>query len=173
LLSINKNTPVSLLKKVIDITQQENTSYRPVSAESFKQWFANNLHLQNLEQLINIGFSYQAAKIIWSAITVNPRILFNPMNVPALMLPVFFDKSQAQQIIALRKGHNSYIEMKQSIRDISQISEDEMVGYITGPYYRVKISAKIGKSEWNMLYELSIVQQLRGLDVLILSQRPL
>jgi len=175
LLSINKNTQIKLLTQLIGITNKESDSVNAVSPTLLKQWFANtnNIRLQNLEQLTNIGFSYQAAKIIWSAITVNPRILFNPMNVPEFILPVFFDKAQVQQIIDLRADDNSYMEMKQQMRNITQISEDEMVGYITGPYYRVKISAKIGKSEWNMLYELSIVQQLRGLDILILSQRPL
>ncbi|PCI59284.1 MAG: hypothetical protein COB35_11710 [Gammaproteobacteria bacterium] len=175
LLFINKRTPVDLVDNIISLANSvDKKNNNSVSSKSFIHWFdePTNTRIQNLEQFISMGFSWLSAKELWSYITVNPRVLFNPMNVPKTLLPVFFPNNQVGRILALRATGKNYVEIQHEMQTITKLTADESVGYVTGPYYRVKISAKINKSYWNMLYELSIVQQHNGLHVITLSQRP-
>jgi len=175
LLFINKKTSINRLNAIIEVIEKLTNQPFDVSAQVLRQWFSNpkNSRIQNLEQLINLGVSYESATIIWSNITVNPRILFNPMNTPYILLPVFFDNNQIQELTQLRTNNLTYKQTKQVVEQITAIENDEFSGYITGPYYRIKISANIGESYWKMLYELSIVQEYNGFDLITLSQRPL
>ncbi|MBL4941378.1 MAG: hypothetical protein JKY81_06885 [Colwellia sp.] len=174
LLFINNKTPLKTVKKAIDVAQKMDVSISGVSAETFIDWFSKpkNVRIQNLEQLMSIGFSFDAASKLWSFITTNPRVLFNPMNVPKPLMSVYFESSQSQQLLALRAEKKPYVTVREMTEVITGISNDETTGYIMGPYYRVKISAKTGKSHWNMLYEISIVQRHKGFEIIILSQRP-
>lgn len=174
LLFINKKTSINTLNAILKAVEKEISQPLDVTAPILKQWFSNldNVRIQNLEQLINLGFNYESAESIWSKISVNSRFMFNPMNVPSLLLPVFFNSNQTQEISTIREEQLNFVDTKRIIKEITGIESDETVGYITGPYFRIKISANIGESHWKMLYEFSILKEYNGFHLVTLSQRP-
>jgi len=174
LLSLNKNTPIETFKSIITTVENETNTSISVSANIFKEWFSNPAHnrIQNLEQLMNIGFSYEAAASVWHKISVNSRFVYNPMNVPTASLNVLYDKNIAQEIDQLRSNRLAYSELIERLKQVTGIQNGEDQAYITGPYYRIKINAKIGESHWKMLYELSMENGFNGMNLINLSQRP-
>jgi len=173
LIYLNQHTPISVFENIIKSVEQELSENITVATTNFQQWFIdpNNVRIQNLEQLTNIGFSYDAAVQIWNRISVNPKFLFNPANTPDKALNVLFSASQAMQIKELRPNTN-YIEIINQVEQATGITNDEETGYITGPYFRVKIKVQVEESSWHMLYELSLEKNFNGLNLITLSQRP-
>lgn len=174
LLSLHKNTPNKIVSKLISLAASADEDKQLMSPTTFINWFTqpNNIRIQNMEQFISMGFSFRQATELWSCITTLPLAMFNPMNVPDKLLVILFDETQVQQLRELRINSNTYNEIKQQTQTITNIYSDEAIGYITGPNYRVKISAIKNKSQWNMLYELGIVQRINGYQLITLSQKP-
>ena len=174
LISINKNTPKETVVKLLSLVRKDDEEYSSVSSTSFINWFAQskNIHIQNMEQLMSMGFSFRVATEFWSYISTFTQIMFNPMNVPDKLLMTVFDEEQAKQLLELRTNNNVYNEIKKQTQIITNIYSDEAVGYITGPNFKVKIKANKNKSHWNMLYELGIVQRIKGYQLITLSQKP-
>lgn len=114
------------------------------------------------------GMTYQAEQALIENTTIHPTAFFNPMSAPVNVLAAYSDSSRADDVMALRRDRNYD---RNQVEELTGVFEDEGIGYMTGPGFRLTINAKVGESYFGKVLEYA-VYPYRAKPLEVLSRLP-
>ncbi len=175
LFSVSGKTPVLLIERWLQaITPQDVPS-----ASQLLQWISSNkqgqatLLLQYPQQLMEAGMTEEQAEMVWNQMSVVPKAMFNPGDIPEKSLGVYMDDARRNEVIALREQPLSWQEYVREVAQITGLVSDEGVGYTIGPYYRVKVISEVNGSHWGQEYNFKLQAKANKIEYILFSRRPL
>lgn len=115
------------------------------------------------------GMNDVAKQLLITSTTIHPTPYFNPMVAPEKTLGAYLNTPQVARDVVFNRGSSSYT--RASVQELTGLTPEDGIDYITGPYFRITIHSKVADSYYGKVLEYGVFPRRRD-PLVVLSRLP-